>query len=195
MSDPQPKTLRACPICGEQLLEVERKSIVVDTCDGHGLFFDHGELEALEYDATKGVRIGLHRSTERTRRRAYRAGAGAHFERGDLMVELIQAGRKARTRRKRKADDSLPQPKVETVGPDVARGCPECGVQMRADERKDVWRQTETIVADVCEEHGVWLDDTELDVLLNRARQDARRKRRAFRSRAAGNAYEEGRRF
>jgi Zn-finger nucleic acid-binding protein len=77
--------------------------------------------------------------------------------------------------------------------PGGMRGCPQCNAIMLLDERKDVWGRAEAVVLDTCAESGVWLDHSELAILLDRSNQQARRDARRLRGRAIQVAREETR--
>jgi len=174
--------------------------VLVDRCAEHGLFLDHGELAELERGAQKGVRLGMHTSAERARRRAYNEGyvKGRH-DIWKIVSALFGDGdevHRQRARRARRAARQHGAPQVEhdndRLVAEQHRHCPQCGARMRGEERKDLWGRTATILVDVCEEHGIWLDKSELEILLDRAEQDARRRVWSYRRRAVDEGFERG---
>lgn len=65
----KPEGTRRCPIC-EQLMRSEVEfGIAIDVCDAHGVWLDHGELEALADLRTQITRDVLKRHLEQMPRR------------------------------------------------------------------------------------------------------------------------------
>ena len=202
MTKPNEPAARLCPICDDELEEIEQDTVIVDLCAEHGMFFDHGEINALERQQTKGMRLGMHTKNEDVRREAYeRAYYKGRYGGRDaalgMLASLFGAGDKKRRRRSAKSRArNLDAPQLDhdndSAVPEGKRYCPVCGGMMRTEERKDVWGRTEMIFVDVCDEDGVWLDNSELEILLDRAVQHVRRGIRRTRHRARTDGAERG---
>jgi len=199
MTEQQSRVFRFCPICERSLVRVECESVVADVCDQHGIFLDHGELAVLERRAIRGVRIGLHASIARDMARPFTEPIPQGDSDGSATGILSSLFSYRVPTNYRPEDHGEPPAPVadranQDIVPEGMRACPQCHAQMRDDERKDVWGRTETIVIDLCDEHGIWLDHSELAILLDRSNQQARRNARRLRRRRVEAAREDVRR-
>lgn len=199
MTSRKPTTFRFCPICDGSLVRVTCESVTADVCDEHGVFLDHGELAILERRAIRGVRIGLHSSIARDMERPFTKPIPQDDSDGTAAGILSSLFSYRVPANYRPEDHGEPPPPEldrsnRKLVPEGMRACPQCNEQMTPEERKDVWGRTETVIVDLCDDHGVWLDHSELAILLDRSEQQARRNARRLRRRAIEFAREEARR-
>jgi len=184
----QPSKVRWCPICDGSLTPVESEGVVVDVCPEHGVFLDHGELAVFERRAKRGVRIGLHSSIQADMERPFKRPVRFDAD-GKPETNLLQDvfGFTMVSIHRPETADTAPPPKLDRsnaeVVPEGLRACPCCGRRMQVAEKKDLWGRTETIMVDTCDPHGIWLDHSELLILLDRSNQNARRNARRARRR------------
>jgi len=75
---------------------------------------------------------------------------------------------------------------------EVEKPCPACGEIMPTETWEDLFKATPDVIVDSCEEHGVWFDTGELDVLVTRAELDAARESEGKVRRAWAQGYREG---
>ncbi len=157
-----------CPICTDPLRVEEQGGVELARCTQHGIFLEHSECQQLVKQAGAAVRRDLHR-----RMRDVEADVN-HGTYTELFGETIAA-------------PGPPLDNDEAV-PAGQRPCPYCGEVMDLEKRADLWKQTPVVTVDTCPDHGVWLDQGELQILLHRAQLDADRLARARFSKRRGDA-------
>jgi len=185
---------RCCPVCQEaMILESHplpgRRYLKSDVCRPHGRFFDLGELGLLDQAARSEVRRG--RFSRRSE--AYQSG----IARADLLASLFHHLLDF-IRSRFRSESETAEIQVTVPGPlpkrqEKVRFCPDCQQSMLKEQRPDYFGDGETVTVDVCEEHGLWLDQGELDLILARSKRDMAREEGRSLRRAFRDGQEEGR--
>ncbi len=179
---------RPCPTCRKPLEERDFGDLVLDFCREHGIWFDTGEFDEVRRKAVSRGDLHLQRRKRRARRGGYREG----FEVGQQIMSRTRrrARRRLMTRRRKRMETA---PALEAPEADHGpRPCPCCGETMVVETWRDFFKATPDVVVDLCPEHGLWLDHSEMEILLERARFDARREGRTKVRRANQDGFEEG---
>ena len=71
---PRARGERPCPVCGQQMSLARRGKIEIDVCEPHGVWLDHGELEAIAQRVAGFERIRGKHAVARARRDARELG-------------------------------------------------------------------------------------------------------------------------
>ena len=69
------KVPRRCPVCNAALVPTKVKAAAVDVCDAHGIWLDHGELEAILASRTRVISFQKQEAIRRARKEGKVSGA------------------------------------------------------------------------------------------------------------------------
>jgi Zn-finger nucleic acid-binding protein len=165
--------------------------MVVDFCGDHGIWLDHGELDILLRRAGSGARRGRIAKMRRARKAGYDVGYAQAF--GGKLVTEDKLRMWLADRRSERLDRALSNDGATVHGVKGPKACPICRETMETRPSRDHFKVTPDVTLDRCEEHGIWLDKGELDVLAARAGSDARRNTRSKVRGSYRRGLEEGR--
>lgn len=151
-----------CPSCRAPLESRDLDGLALLLCPAHGVFLAPGQLEGIRQRAAAESRRGW----QARKRAAARAGEA---EDGDWVARIHEIRRGKRRNR-------MPEPEPPPADP---LPCPRCGAAMGIEVSKDAFRATPDVAYLTCPEHGSWLTHRALDILVQRAREDAERVTRS----------------